>query len=147
MPAQIRSIGAAAERVAAARSASADLVLTARAENRLHGVDDLGDTIARLIAYRDAGADVLYAPALMTIEDISRVVDEVGAPINVLTLPGTPALPALAEAGVARVSVGSMFAWAAYGALAEAANELIDSGTTHYAARLLSGDVRSAAFG
>jgi 2-methylisocitrate lyase-like PEP mutase family enzyme len=144
---EIRSIGAAAERVAAARSASADLVLTARAENRLHGVDDLDDTIARLIAYRDAGADVLYAPALMALEDISRVVDEVGAPINVLTLPGTPALPALAEAGVARVSVGSMFAWAAYGALAEAANELIESGTTHYAARMLSGDVRRAAFG
>jgi 2-methylisocitrate lyase-like PEP mutase family enzyme len=144
---EIRSIDAAVERVAAARSASADLVLTARAENRLHGVADLDDTIARLVAYRDAGADVLYAPALMSLEEITRVVDEVGAPLNVLTLPGTPPLPALAEAGVARVSVGSMFAWAAYGALADAANELMEAGTTHYAARMLSGDVRRAAFG
>jgi 2-methylisocitrate lyase-like PEP mutase family enzyme len=144
---EIRPIGAAAERVAAARSASPDLVLTARAENRLRGVDDLDDTIARLVAYREAGADVLYAPALMTLDDITRVVNEVGAPVNVLTLPGTPPLPVLADAGVARVSVGSMFAWAAYGALADAANELMDSGTTHYAARMLSGDVRKAAFG
>jgi 2-methylisocitrate lyase-like PEP mutase family enzyme len=144
---EIRSVGSAAERVAAARSASADLVLTARAENRLHGVADLDDTIARLVAYRDAGADVLYAPALIALEDIRRVVAEVGAPINVLTLPGTPPLPVLADAGVARVSVGSMFAWAAYGALADAAHELIGPGTTQYAARMLSGDVRNAAFG
>ena len=144
---EIRSIGSAVERVAAARSASADLVLTARAENRLHGITDLDDTIARLVAYRDAGADVLYAPALMTLDDITRVVAEVGAPINVLTLPGTPALPVLADAGVARVSVGSMFAWAAYGALADAANELMGAGTTQYAARMLSADVRNAAFG
>ncbi len=75
------------------------------------------------------------------------MVAEVGAPINVLTLPGTPALPVLADAGVARVSVGSMFAWAAYGALADAANELLGAGTTHYAARMLSADVRNAAFG
>jgi 2-methylisocitrate lyase-like PEP mutase family enzyme len=123
------------------------LVLTARAENTLYGHDDLDDTIARLVAYRDAGADVLYAPALITIDDIRRVVDEVGAPINVLTLPGTPPLPVLAQAGVARVSVGSMFAWAAYGALPDAANELMGAGTTQYASRLLSGDVRNAAFG
>jgi 2-methylisocitrate lyase-like PEP mutase family enzyme len=74
---EIRPIGAAAERVAAARSASPDLVLTARAENRLRGVDDLDDTIARLVAYREAGADVLYAPALMTLDDITRVVNAV----------------------------------------------------------------------
>ena len=100
---EIRSIGAAVERVAAARSASADLVLTARAENRLHGVADLDDTIARLVAYRDAGADVLYAPALITIDDISRVVDEVGAPINVLTPAGHTAV---AGAGPSRGGPG-----------------------------------------
>jgi len=143
---EIRPVDAAVERVAAARSASADLVLTARAENRLHGVADLDDTIARLVAYRDAGADVLYAPGLMTIDDISRVVDEVGAPINVLTLPGTPPLPALAKAGVARVSVGSMFAWAAYGALAEAASELMGPGTAEYVKHVLSGELRRTAF-
>ena len=62
---EIRPVEVAIERVAAARSASADLVLTARAENLLHGIADLDDTIARLVAYRDAGADVLYAPGLM----------------------------------------------------------------------------------
>ena len=68
---EIRPLAVATERVAAARSASADLVLTARAENRLHGIDDLDDTIARLVAYRDAGADVLYAPGLFGADKIA----------------------------------------------------------------------------
>ena len=73
-------------------------MLTARAENLLHGIADLDDTIARLVAYRDAGADVLYAPGLSKADDIARVVAEVGAPINVLALPGTPPVPELADA-------------------------------------------------
>ena len=89
----IRPVEAATERVAAARSASADLVLTARAENLLHGIADLDDTIARLVAYRDAGADVLYAPGLSKADDIARVVAEVGAPINVLAIARHPAGP------------------------------------------------------
>jgi 2-methylisocitrate lyase-like PEP mutase family enzyme len=102
-------------------------VLTARAENHLHGVTDLDDTIARLIAYRDVGADVVYAPGLMALSDIAHVVEEVGCPLNVLALPGTPTVPELASVGVARVSVGSLLAWAAYGALATAARELLGS--------------------
>ena len=79
-----------AEAVAAAHSDVEPLVLTARAENHIRGVDDLDDTIARLVAYRDAGADVVYAPGLVDLDQIARVVDEVGIPVNVLALPGGP---------------------------------------------------------
>lgn len=143
----IRAVGDAADRVAAAKSGGGDLVLTARAENHLYGVTDLEDTIARLTAYRDAGADVLYAPGVTSASDISRLVDAVGAPVNVLALPGTPALPDLAELGVARVSVGSLAAWAAYGAVVEMARELFGPGTSTYTARALRGSLRDAAFG
>jgi len=143
---EIRPLDVAAERVAAARSASADLVLTARAENRLHGISDLDDTIARLVAYREAGADVLYAPGLFKADTIARVVAEVGAPLNVLALPGTPPVPELATLGVARISVGSLFAWTAYGALVEAASELMGAGTQDYVKHMLAGELRSTAF-
>ena len=105
------------------------MVLTARAENHLHGRDDLGDTIARLQAYQEAGADVLYAPGLTKLEDIRSVVTSVDRPVNVLALPNGPTVAELAEAGVRRISVGGAFAFAAYGALVEAARELLDKGT------------------
>jgi 2-methylisocitrate lyase-like PEP mutase family enzyme len=142
----IRDVHEAAARVAATRSVDAELVLTARCENLLHGVVDLDDTIARLIAYRDAGADVLYAPGLSDLEQISRVVDAVEAPVNVLALPNAPTVPELASIGVSRVSLGSLFAWAAYGALVDAAGEVLGAGTSSYAARLLSTRLRNAAF-
>ena len=123
----------AAERVAAAAEAAHSgpvwLVLTARAENHLHGRDDLEDTIARLQAYERAGADVLYAPALGGLEEIRRVIDAVGKPLNVLARPGVPPVAQLAELGVARISVGGAFAFAALGALVAAAEELRDEGT------------------
>lgn len=143
----IRPVDVAVERVAAARSAGADLVLTARAENLLHGIDDLDDTIARLIAYRDAGADAVYAPGLRSAGDIERLVSAVECPVNVLCLPGTPSVPELAALGVARISVGGLFAWAAYGALANAAREVLTTGTTDYATGALPGELRDAAFG
>ena len=92
-------------------------MLTARAENHLHGVDDLDDTIARLVAYRDAGADVVYAPGLADLGSISRVVEEVGIPVNVLALPSGPTVAELGAAGVRRVSTGGALARSAYGAL------------------------------
>jgi 2-methylisocitrate lyase-like PEP mutase family enzyme len=104
-------------------------VLTARAENHLHGRDDLADTIARLQAFEQAGADVVYAPGLSRIEDIREVVAAVDAPVNVLTWPGLPSIPELAEAGVQRVSVGGGFAYVALAAAAEAARELREDGT------------------
>lgn len=129
----IYELAFAAERVGAAADAAhrgeAELVLTARAENHLHGRDDLDDTIARLQAFQEAGADVLYAPGLVDLDDIARVVSAVDLPVNVLVLPGGPTVPELAAAGVRRVSVGSALAWTALGAAMHAARELLDSGT------------------
>ena len=128
----------AAERVAAAAQAAHEgpvrFVLTARAENYLYGRRDLADTIARLQAYQEAGADGLYAPGLRDFADIRRRVREVDRPVNVLAIGGAPPVPELAEAGVARISVGGAFAFAAVGALVEAATELRDQGTYGYAA-------------
>jgi 2-methylisocitrate lyase-like PEP mutase family enzyme len=121
-------------------------VLTGRAENHLRGVDDLDDTIARLIAYRDAGADAIYAPGLMTIEQIAAVVDAVRLPVNVLAIPGTPTIAELAAAGVRRVSTGSLLAARAYGALVSAATVLRDEGTPAYADGALGGDIVHDAF-
>jgi len=126
----------AAERVAAA-AASAHrgprrLVLTARAENHLHGVDDLADTIARLQAYQEAGADVLYAPGVYRAQELRELIAAVDLPVNVLAVRGTPSVPELAALGVARVSVGGAFAFAALGALAAAATELLGEGSYGY---------------
>ena len=129
-------VDAASERVAAAAEAAhggpAQLVLTARAENHLYGVTDLADTIARLQAYQEAGADVLYAPGLIQLEDIRQVVTSVDRPVNVLGRPGAPSVSELAAVGVRRVSVGGAFAYAALGATVEAARELLDEGTYGY---------------
>ncbi|MGH8963226.1 MAG: isocitrate lyase/PEP mutase family protein [Jatrophihabitantaceae bacterium] len=132
----------AAERVRAAAEAAhgADrLVLTARAENHLHGRPDLADTIARLQSFQEAGADVLYAPGLSELADIRSVVSSVDRPVNVLAMPGAPPIAALADAGVARVSVGGAFAFAALGAVVEAARELQSQGTYSYGARSRGG--------
>jgi 2-methylisocitrate lyase-like PEP mutase family enzyme len=132
----IYGIELATERVAAAaevaHSGPSRLVLTARAENHLHGVTDLADTIARLQAYQEAGADVLFAPGISRLEDIRQLVSSVDLPVNVLARPGAPSVSELAAAGVRRVSVGGAFAFAALGAAAEAARELIDTGTYGY---------------
>jgi 2-methylisocitrate lyase-like PEP mutase family enzyme len=134
----IYHIGEATERVAAAANAAhsgpVHLVLTARAENYLHGRPDLTDTIVRLQAYQAAGADVLYAPGLTSLADIRQVVRELDRPVNVLAFSGAPSVGELAGAGVSRVSVGGAFAFAALGALAEAAIELRDQGTYGYLA-------------
>jgi 2-methylisocitrate lyase-like PEP mutase family enzyme len=122
--------GQAAERIAAAvEAADGQLVLTARAENHIHGRDDLADTIARLQAFHEAGADVLYAPGVTKLEDIRQVVSSVDRPVNVLALPGAPSVGELAEAGVSRISIGGGFAYVAMGAVVEAARELREDGT------------------
>jgi 2-methylisocitrate lyase-like PEP mutase family enzyme len=129
----------AAERIAAAVSIAhrgpVRMVLTARAENFIRGKPDLADTIARLQAYQEAGADVLYAPGLTALDDIRAVVTSVDRPVNVLALPTGPTVAELAEAGVRRISVGGAFAFAAYGAMIEAAKELRDQGTYGYWAK------------
>ena len=116
--------GRVAEAAAAAHGLAEPLVLTGRAENHIRGVTDLDDTIARLVAYRDAGADVVYAPGLVDLDQIAAVVAAVGVPVNVLALPGGPTIDELAAVGVRRVSTGSLLTSAAYGALVAATREL-----------------------
>jgi 2-methylisocitrate lyase-like PEP mutase family enzyme len=132
----IYDAGLAAERVAAAAEAAHSgprkLVLTARAENLIHGRDDLADTIARLQSYQEAGADVLFAPGVRDLDTIRELVSSVDLRVNVLALPGMPSVAELADAGVSRISVGGAFAFAAYGAAAAAGRELLDSGTYGY---------------
>lgn len=128
----------AVERVAAAAEAARRLpfMLTARAENYLWGRPDLDDTIRRLQAFEQAGADVLYAPGLPDLDSIRTVCASVSRPVNVVAgLSGPPFTVAeLQDAGVKRISVGGSFARAALGGLARAAREVLERGTFHYAA-------------
>jgi 2-methylisocitrate lyase-like PEP mutase family enzyme len=127
---EIYSLDEATARVAAAvAAADGRIVVTARSENHIRGRPDLADTVARLQAFQEAGADVLYAPGLRSLDEIRTVVSSVDRPVNVLALPGVPPVAELASAGVARVSVGGGFAFAALGALAAAGHELLDQGT------------------
>lgn len=121
--------------VDAARALSFPFMLTARAENYLHGRPNLSDTIARLQAFQDAGADVLYAPGLATKEDIVSVVRSVDRPVNVLMgLRGVQlSVPDLAAIGVRRISVGSSLERTALGAFLNAAREMRERGTFTYA--------------
>jgi len=139
----IYDVRLAADRVAAAAETAhaglVRLVLTARAENFLHSRPDLADTIARLQAYQEAGADVLYAPGLRRMEDIRQVIREVDRPVNVLAIDGAPTVAELAEAGVSRISVGGSFAFAALGALVSAATELREQGTYGFRAGSTTG--------
>lgn len=129
----------AVERVRAAAEAARALphrfTLTARAENHVVARPDLADTIARLQAYQEAGADVLYAPGLTRREDIATLLREVQRPVNVLiSAPGmTLSVQALADLGVRRISVGGSLARAACGEFLRAATELRDQGSTGYA--------------
>ncbi len=135
--------GLSRERVVAAaeiaHSGPVRMVLTARAENLIRGRDDLADTIERLQAYQEAGADVLFAPGLTSAQDIRHVVESDDRPVSVLALRGTPSTSELAALGVARVSVWGAFAFAAIGALREAAEELRDRGTYGYLERTALG--------
>jgi len=122
--------------VAAARSMPFPFTLTARAENYLHGRPDRRDTIKRLQAYQEAGADVLYAPGLASKDDIASVVHSVDRPVNVLMgLPGLQlSLAELSALGVKRVSVGSALCRAALGAFLRGVHEMRERGTFSFAA-------------
>ena len=134
--------GEAKDRVAAAVEAASGhpFVLTARAENYLWGRPDLGDTIARLQSFAEAGADVLYAPGLPDIQAIRTVCAELDKPVNVVMgLSGAGfSVDELGAAGVARISVGGSFARAALGAMMRAAQEVMEQGTFTYAADAIS---------
>jgi 2-methylisocitrate lyase-like PEP mutase family enzyme len=123
--------GHAVERVAAAVEAAGGVgfpfTLTARAENHIRGNPDLDDTISRLQAYEAAGADVLYAPGLRSVEEIRAVCEAVSKPVNVLAVPSL-SFAEVAEAGAQRVSVGGALTWVAVKALADAARAIKDDG-------------------
>jgi 2-methylisocitrate lyase-like PEP mutase family enzyme len=134
----------AAERIRAAaevvRSLGFPFMLTARAENYLFGRRDLGNTIKRLQAYQEAGANVLYAPGLASKEDIAAVVSSLDRPVNVLmgVAGSSLTLADLSRLGVKRVSVGSGLTRAAFGAFLRAAREMKDQGTFDFANEAVS---------
>lgn len=121
----------ATERVAAAAEAARSLgfpfTFTARAENHIRGNPDLDDTIARLRAYEEAGADVLYAPGLADAEQIAAVTAAVGLPVNVLARPNL-SVAEIAAAGARRISVGGSLAWATVEAMGEVARRMLEDG-------------------
>ncbi|MFZ0013227.1 MAG: isocitrate lyase/phosphoenolpyruvate mutase family protein [Acidimicrobiia bacterium] len=125
---------------------SLGITVTARAENHLYGVDDLEDTIDRLRAYAGAGAHVLYAPGLITADQLGRLVAAVDRAVNALLLPPGPTVGEMSEIGVRRLSTGGALTWVAYGAVERAARELRAEGTQTYANGMLSREVRETAF-
>jgi 2-methylisocitrate lyase-like PEP mutase family enzyme len=132
MPLAVDRIQAAVE---AARAQPCTFTLTARCENYLAGNPSITDTIARLQAYQEAGADVLYAPGVTKADEIGALVSSVDRPVNVLMgMPGIDiGLAELSGLGVKRVSVGSALSRAAYGAFLRAAREMKDQGTFRFA--------------
>ena len=132
----------------AARNLAFPFTLTARAENYLHGRPDLADTIKRLQAYQEAGADVLYAPGLATRDDIAAVVKSLDRPVNVVMgLRGAQlSLAELSLLGVKRISVGSALCRAALGAFLRAAREMRENGTFAFADQAVNPREVSAIF-
>ncbi|QYG93354.1 isocitrate lyase/phosphoenolpyruvate mutase family protein [Iamia sp. SCSIO 61187] len=139
----------AVARVEAAAGAASDagMVLTARCEHHLHGVDDLDATVERLVAYRDAGADVVYAPGLLDAAQVTRIVAETATAVNCILLAGGLSVPEMAAAGVRRVSLGSGLSSAAYGAVATGAQHVLDHGVLDPGLPRLPHAVAAAAFG
>ena len=133
----------AVERVAAACEEARDLpfVLTARAENFLHGRPDLDDTIRRLQAFEKVGAEVVYAPGLPSLEAIRTLCESVARPVNVVMglRPPIFSVEELQEAGVKRISVGGAFARAALGAFVRAAQEVKENGTFTFSTEAITG--------
>jgi 2-methylisocitrate lyase-like PEP mutase family enzyme len=113
--------------VEAARALEFPFVLTGRAENHIRGNPDLEDTVARLQAYEAAGADVLYAPGLASVEEIRKVCAAVSRPVNVLARPNL-SVAEIAGAGARRISLGGALAWSAVAGFVGPAERIRDSG-------------------
>jgi len=106
--------------------------LTARSENFIHGIKDMDDTIKRLKAYQDAGADVLYAPDLKDYQDITKIIESIDKPLNVMA--GTSfTVSGLSKIGVKRISLGSLLIRAALGEFIRSAEEIKNEGTSSFA--------------
>jgi 2-methylisocitrate lyase-like PEP mutase family enzyme len=150
--ADIYDIGLAKERIAAAAEAARGLdfkfMLTARAENYLYGNPNIHDTIKRLQAYQEAGADVLYAPGIQSIDDIKAILSSIDKPMNLLMGFASSALTIseVAALGVRRVSIGGSFARAAFGALKKAGEEVLMQGTFNFSKEAMPGKDLNALF-
>nr|WP_296064743.1 isocitrate lyase/phosphoenolpyruvate mutase family protein [uncultured Actinoplanes sp.] len=126
----LRDVGEQSERYAAARSAAGDdLYLNARIDTYLRGSGDFADTVARAEAYLAAGADGIFVPGVVDPETVAALAAKIPAPLNVLAGPGAPSVPELARLGVARVSLGSGVAQAAYAVVRKATREALTAGT------------------
>jgi 2-methylisocitrate lyase-like PEP mutase family enzyme len=147
---RIYAVEHAAERIRAAHEAAGRLdfpfMLTARAENHIRGNPDLDDTIARLQVYEQAGADVLYAPGLRTVDEIRAVCDAVSKPVNVLARPDL-SMAEITQAGAQRISVGGALAFVAVAAMAAAAEEIRHQGDFSALRTGISLDTLNAWFG
>jgi 2-methylisocitrate lyase-like PEP mutase family enzyme len=150
--ADIYDIGLAKERIAAAAEAAKTLdfkfILTARAENYLYGNPNIHDTIKRLQAYQEAGADVLFAPGIQTVDDIKAVLSSIDKPMNLLMGFASSALTVtdVAALGVRRISVGGSLARTAFGALRKAGEELFTQGTFNFSKEAMPGKELNALF-
>lgn len=116
------------DRIAAARAAAPGLFLNARIDTYLAGVGGLDETVERATAYLAAGADGVFVPGVTDPATVAALVDRIDAPVNVLAGPGAPGIAELAALGVARISLGSSVAQAAYGLVARAARAALDGG-------------------
>ena len=148
----IYDLGLAKERIqhaaTAAKSLGFKFMLTARAENYFYGIPDLADTILRLQAYQDAGADVLYAPGIQSIADIKSILSSIDRPLNVLMgLRGEQlSLAELSELGVRRISLGGSLARMAYSAMISAVKDIMSTGKFDYASNAITGKEINAIF-
>lgn len=145
-------LGLARERIqqaaCAAKALDFKLMLTARADNYFYGNADLADTILRLQAYQEAGADVLFAPGIQSISEIKSILAAIDRPLNVLMgLRGPqPTLAELSELGVTRVSLGGALARTAYSAMIKAVQEITTTGRFDFASEAISGKEINAIF-
>jgi 2-methylisocitrate lyase-like PEP mutase family enzyme len=140
------TLATAAARVEAAAAAAHrhDVLLTARCENHFRGITDFEDTLTRLRAYKNAGADVLFAPGIATSEAIEQVV-AIGLPVNLILTPAL-SIPDLSALGVRRVSVGGSLAQFAYGGLVHSAQQLLDNGRFDASNSRIPGELMQQAF-
>jgi 2-methylisocitrate lyase-like PEP mutase family enzyme len=126
----LRNVDEQCERFKAAREAAGDaLYLNARIDTYLHGAGDFADTVARAEAYLAAGADGIFVPGVVDPKTVAALAAKISAPLNVLAGPGAPPIPELARLGVARVSLGSGVAQAAYEVMRKATQEALTAGT------------------
>ncbi|MFC6705276.1 isocitrate lyase/PEP mutase family protein [Flexivirga alba] len=129
----LRPADEAADRVRvvreAAEAAGVNLYLNARTDGYLLGAADFDDAVARAAAYLDAGASGIFVPGVTDLDEVTRLTDAIDAPVNILTGPGAPAIPALKKAGAWRVSAGSSLAGAIFGHVERATRELLEVGT------------------